>query len=105
MSFLAALIFALRVAIAGGGFREFAAIVRREREARRGRPLTHPEQLEHRGAAFLLLALVSYVGLFVAIGLSARPPVPGLLIVAAVGFSVVAVALGVVAGEERDRAH
>jgi len=105
MSFVAALIIALRVSMAGEGFRGFAAIVRREREARHGRPLTHAEQLEHRGAAFLLLAFACYVGLFVAMGLSARPPVPGLLVLAAVALTVVAVAFWVLAGNERDLGH
>ncbi len=84
MPFLIALLVALRVSLARGGFQEFGTILRREREARTGRPLSTEEQLEHRGAAFMLIGFICFLGYFIAWGANAARSVRAVLVLGAV---------------------
>ena len=80
MPFLMALLVALRVSLARSGFQEFGTILRREREARTGRPLSAEEHLEHRGAAFVLIGFICFLGYFIAWGANAARSVRAVLV-------------------------
>ena len=105
MPFLIALLVAIRISLARGGFREFATILRREREARAGRPLSAEERLEHRGMTFVLLGIVSFIGFFVAWGMNAERTVRAGLVLAAIVLVLVGLghyaASGVLHGREQ----
>jgi len=96
MSFLVAFLAALRVSLARRGFQEFRALIRREREARQGRPLSPGEKLEHRGAVFILVGCISFMGFFIAWGANADRSIRAILVLAAMVF--VLVGLGHYAG-------
>ena len=105
MPFLIALLVALRLSLASGGFREFGTILRREREARSGPPLSDEELLEHRGITFTLLGVISFVGFFVAWGMNAERTVRAVLVLAAIVLVLVGLghyaASGVVHGRKK----
>ncbi len=75
---------ALRAALAGAGFRELAKVLRRGREARKGRPLGAQERLEHRGIAFILTGFVAFLGFLIAPVVHAERWVVATLMVAAI---------------------
>ena len=105
MPFLIALLAAMRVSLARGGFHEFGTILRRERETRAGRPLSAEERLEHRGMTFVLFGVVAFIGFFVAWGADADRSVRGVLVLAATVLVLVGlghyVASGVVHGRKQ----
>jgi len=105
MPFVIALLVAFRVSLASGGFREFGTILRRERDARSGHPLSAEERLEHRGIIFTLLGIVSFIGFFVAWGMDAERSVRAVLVLTAIVLVLVGlghyVASGVVHGRNR----
>jgi hypothetical protein len=84
MPFLIALLVALRVSLARRGFSEFRTVLRREREARKGQPLSAEERLEHRGMAFSLLGFICFLGFLITDGMHAARWVRATLMVSAI---------------------
>ena len=80
----------LRAALAGRGLGELAQVLRRAREARKGTPLSAEERLEHRGAVFILVGFIAFLGYLVAPVLKAEEWVLATL----VGTAIVAVVVG-----------
>ena len=84
-----ALLIALRVALAGEGFREFGKILRREREMRRGRAPSAEERLEHRGIAFVLVGFIVFLGYLISMALEGQRAMQALLLIGAIALIVV----------------
>ena len=89
MQFLIAFLVALRVSLARRGLREFGTVLRREREARKGLPLSAEEQLEHRGMAFVLVGFTCFLGFLITDGMHAARWVQASLVVAAITLVLV----------------
>jgi hypothetical protein len=94
---------ALRAALAGQGFGEFAKILRRGREARKGRPLSAEERLEHRGVAFILTGFIAFMGYLVAPVLNAERWLVATFLMAAIVLVLVGLGHYVASGAAHGR--
>jgi hypothetical protein len=89
---------ALRAALVATGFAKLLQVLRREREAAAGRPLSNSERLDHRGVAAILLAFELLMGYFVAPELHAAKWLVASLLYTAILAMVAGLGLSATAG-------
>jgi hypothetical protein len=89
---------ALRVALVATGFAKLLQVLRREREAAAGKPLSNSERLDHHGVAATLLGFALLMGYFVVPELGAAKWLAATLLYTAILAMVAGVGLSAASG-------